>query len=41
MEGMGYVKGGIYAGIIVMAITILAAVLSKETFHKDLDYVEQ
>lgn len=41
MEGMGYVKGGIYAGIIVMGITILAAVLSKETFHKDLDYVEE
>lgn len=40
MEGMGYVKGGIYAGIIVMAITIVAALLSKETFHKDMDYVE-
>lgn len=41
MDGMGYVNGGIYAGIIVMAITIVAAVLSKETFHKDLDYVEE
>ncbi len=40
MDGMGYVKGGIYAGIIVMAITIVAALLSKETFHKDMDYVE-
>ncbi|HPN58322.1 MAG TPA: MFS transporter [Chitinophagaceae bacterium] len=40
MEGMGYVKGGIYAGIIVMTITIVAALLSKETFHKDMDYVE-
>ena len=41
MDGMGYVKGGIYAGIIVMTITVIAALLSKETFHKDLDYVEQ
>jgi MFS transporter, putative metabolite:H+ symporter len=40
MDGMGYVKGGIYAGIIVMAITIVAALLSKETFDKDMDYVE-
>jgi MFS transporter, putative metabolite:H+ symporter len=41
MDGMGYVKGGIYAGIIIMTITVVAALLSKETFHKDLDYVEQ
>ncbi len=41
MDGMGYVKGGIYAGIIVMTIAVIAALLSKETFHKDLDYVEQ
>lgn len=41
IDGMGYVKGGIYAGIIIMTITIVAALLSKETFHKDLDYVEE
>src|SRR3990170_1408287 len=36
MEGVGYVNGGIYTAIIIMAITIIAIVLSKETFGKDL-----
>lgn len=40
MDGMGYVKGGLYAGAIIMVITIAAALLTKETFHKDLDFVE-
>lgn len=40
MDGMGYVKGGIYAGIIIMGLTIIAALLTRETFHKDLDFVE-
>lgn len=40
MEGVGYVKGGIYTAIIIMIITIIAAVMSKETFHKDLNYIE-
>ncbi|MEJ8844896.1 MFS transporter [Lacibacter sp. H375] len=35
-----YYTGGWIAAIIIMAIAIVAAVLSKETFHKDLDFVE-
>lgn len=41
MEGVGYVKGGIYAAVIIMTITIIAAVFTKETFGKDLSYVEE
>jgi MFS transporter, putative metabolite:H+ symporter len=35
-----YVTGGWITGIIIMVITIVAAILTKETFHKDLNYVE-
>jgi hypothetical protein len=41
MEGVGYVNGGIYTAIIIMVITIIAIALSKETFGKDLNYVEK
>ena len=41
MEGVGYVKGGIYAAIIIMVITIIAAAFTRETFGKDLNYVEE
>lgn len=41
MEGVGYVNGGIYTAIIVMLIAIIAIALSKETFGKDLNYVEK
>ncbi|MFC0771745.1 MFS transporter [Terrimonas alba] len=41
MEGVGYVNGGIYSAIILMAITIVAALLTKETFNKDLNFVER
>lgn len=41
MDGVGYVNGGIYAAIIIMAITIFAAIMSKETFNKDLNFVEK
>ncbi len=40
MDGVGYVKGGIYAAMIIMAISIVAIVMSKETFGKDLNFVE-
>lgn len=40
IEGVGYINGGIYAAVIIMVITIIAAALTKETFHKDLDFVE-
>ena len=39
--GVGYVNGGIYAAIIIMVITIIAALFSKETFNKDLNFVEK
>jgi hypothetical protein len=34
------VQSGITTGIIVMIIAIVAAWFTEETFHKDLDYVE-
>jgi MFS family permease len=41
MEGVGYVQGGMYAAIILMAVTLIAAAMTKETFGKDLDFVEE
>jgi hypothetical protein len=41
IEGVGYVNGGIYTGVIIMIITIVAAVMTKETFNKDLNFVEE
>jgi hypothetical protein len=41
IEGVGYVNGGIYAGAIIMVITIIAAIMTKETFNKDLNFVEE
>ncbi|HSK12880.1 MAG TPA: hypothetical protein VK907_06665, partial [Phnomibacter sp.] len=35
-----YVTGGWMTAIVIMAITVTAAILTKETFHKDLNYVE-
>jgi len=35
------VKSGITTGIIAMVITLIAAYYTKETFHKDLNYVER
>ncbi|WP_207510205.1 MFS transporter [Longitalea luteola] len=37
----GYVNSGMITGIIVMVIGIVSALLTEETFHKDLNYVEQ
>ena len=37
----GYVQSGMITGIILMVITVVAAVMTQETFGKDLDYVEQ
>ena len=34
------VKSGIVTGVIVMAITLIAYYFTKETFHKDLNYIE-
>lgn len=41
MEGVGYVNGGMYAAIILMAVTLVAAAFTKETFGKDLNFVEE
>lgn len=36
-----YVTGGWITALIVMAITLVAAIFIKETFHKDLNFVEE
>lgn len=41
IEGVGYVNGGIYAAIIIMVITVIAAIMTRETFGKDLNYIEK
>ncbi|MBM3922038.1 MAG: MFS transporter [Sphingomonadales bacterium] len=41
LPGIGYVNAGIISGVIIMAITWTAALLTRETFHKDLDFVEE
>jgi len=38
--GWDIIQSGIVCGIIVMAITLVAAYFTEETFHKDLNYVE-
>jgi hypothetical protein len=42
-KSMGWtiVQSGIVTGSIVMGITLLAFIFTEETYHKDLDYVEQ
>jgi putative MFS transporter len=41
IDGVSYVDAGIYSAIIIMAITIVAALMTKETFNKDLNFVEK
>jgi MFS family permease len=36
----GYVNSGLITGIIAMVIGLTAAILTEETFHKDLNYIE-
>jgi MFS family permease len=38
--GWDIVKSGIITGVLVMAITLVAAYFTEETFHKDLNYTE-
>jgi MFS family permease len=42
-KSMGWtiVQSGIVTGCIVMGITIIAFVFTEETYHKDLDFIEQ
>lgn len=39
--GWDIVKSGIITGCIVMAITLVSAYFTEETFHKDLNYTEE
>lgn len=39
--GMTVLQSGIITGIIVMAITFMAFAFTQETFHKDLNYIEE
>lgn len=39
--GWDIVKSGIITGVLVMAVTLVAAFFTEETFHKDLNYVEK
>ena len=39
--GWDIVKSGVITGIIVMAVTLIAAYFTEETFHKDLNYTEE
>lgn len=36
-----FVYSAIITGVVVMVITLIAAYFTEETFHKDLDYVEE
>lgn len=40
-ESMDYVQAGLITGAVIMAITLVAAAFTKETFGKDLNYVEK
>ena len=35
-----YVISGLLTGVVVMIVSIIATVLTEETFHKELNYVE-
>jgi hypothetical protein len=37
---MSYANAGLLTGVIVMIIAIIATVNAKETFGKDLNYIE-
>ncbi len=39
--GWSLVKSGVVTGSIVMVIAVIALIFTEETFHKDLDYVEE
>ena len=39
--GWDIVKSGIITGVMVMAVTLVAAYFTEETFHKDLNYIEE
>lgn len=40
MLGWSIVQSGIFTGLVVMSITLMAFIFTEETYHKDLDYLE-
>lgn len=38
--GWSIIKSGIYTGIIVLMVTLVAFYFTEETYHKDLNYIE-
>jgi hypothetical protein len=40
LNGIDFVTGGWITGIIVMLVALLAVIFTKETFGKDLDFIE-
>lgn len=41
LPSIGYVNAGIITGLLIMIITWTAALMTKETFHKDLEFLEE
>jgi len=39
--GLGLITSGIITGIIVLSIGFMAFYFTEETYHKDLNYLEQ
>jgi putative MFS transporter len=39
--GWSLIKSGVITGVIVMVVTLVAFYFTEETFHKDLDYIEE
>jgi hypothetical protein len=39
--GWNLINSGIVTGIVVMSVTLIAYYFTEETFHKDLNYVEE
>jgi MFS family permease len=40
INGVGYVNGAIFTGVIIFVISLSAVIYSKETYHTDLNYEE-
>jgi MFS family permease len=38
---VGYINAGAWTGVVVMLVSIVAVVMTEETFGKNLDYIEQ
>jgi hypothetical protein len=39
--GWGLLKSGMITGVIVMGVTLVAFYFTEETYHKDLNYIEE